>query len=51
MAAQSGIVWSTTPSARLYARAVKPHLLELAAALNTAELGAEGLTVKPFALE
>ena len=37
--------------ARLYARAIKPHLLELAAALDAEGLKAEGLAIKPFSLE
>lgn len=37
--------------ARLFARAAKPHLLELATALNATELQAEGLVIQPFALE
>ena len=39
------------PGARLYARAVKPHLLELTAALDTAELTGMDISVKPFPLE
>lgn len=38
------------PGSRLYARAVKPHLLELVAAMEEAELTAENLPVKAFAL-
>lgn len=37
--------------ARLFARAAKPHLLELATALNVTELQTEGLVIQPFALE
>lgn len=36
---------------RLYARAVKPHLLELAAATDQAALADEGLVIKHFPLE
>lgn len=36
---------------RLFARAAKPHLLELATALNVAELQTDGLAILPFALK
>ena len=36
---------------RLYARAVKPHLLELAAAPDTTQLADEGIPIQPFPLE
>ena len=42
---------AAAPGARLYARAIKPHLLELAATLGAEELKAEGLAIKPFSLE
>lgn len=39
------------PGSRLYARAVKPHLMELAAALDSAELTGAEVSVKAFLLE
>lgn len=42
---------ASATGARLFARAAKPHLLELATALNAEELKTEGLVIKRFELK
>ena len=44
----SNIQMIYTQGARLFARASKPHVLELATALNAEELKTEGLAIQTF---